>query len=571
MSNAIDFLYFNPEFQASSNVITVEQATAYLASNSSANTLVPDRSTLPSDIDPFSVLTTNRDTIPISWFNNVIYRAMSNEGLNSNEIYSKAKYVSSIAQNVIYTSNNNFQIGNNYYTFDSNNLRVGDQVKIFDNVASTYFFQVTAVYAHAFVVDTNPYVTYSGSNYVLDGIKTIDPLRLASIGLSRNLATLSNVAPDTGVFNPTLYKVLYQDAARLTDQQAYADFISKRKANILRVNNAEDILGNFVNTSNVKITGVNVVMSSNGASNRLISEFGVKQYTDSLFNAIGQNANFTEVVITSNFVAQGDAALCNNVYVASNLYVKNSTILTGTATLSNTLQVMQNTYLNSNVFINRNALIYGSLSVAGNTYNPRIGIGYYMDSNAAPSNVMYYSGSNVGIGSSNPSERLEVVGNVKVSNGSLYVSNGSIGIGLSNPSYLLQLSTDSAAKPSSTTWTVSSDRRLKENICEADNKRCYDIVKSLKLNSFKWRDEYISASHVYDRTKLGWIAQDVENVFPKAVKKSHMYGIKDCRTLDTDQIYATMYGAIQHLQQLVEDLQKENQDIKTFMKQSAWL
>jgi hypothetical protein len=32
-----------------------------------------------------------------------------------------------------------------------------------------------------------------------------------------------------------------------------------------------------------------------------------------------------------------------------------------------------------------------------------------------------------------------------------------------------------------------------------------------------------------------------------------------------------MYGAIQHLQQLVEDLQKENQEIRTLMGQSTWL
>lgn len=571
MSNAIDFLYFNPEFQAYSNVITLEQAITYLATYPNANALVPDRSSLPTNIEPSTILATNRDTVPISWFNDVIYRAMSNEGINSNEIFSKAKHISSIAQNIIYTGNNTFQLSNNYYTFGSNNLRTGDQIKVFDGVASTLLFQVANVTTNSFTVDANLYETYTGSNYVLDGIKTLDPLRLASIALTRNIATPSNVVPDTGIFNPTLYKVLYPDAARLTDQQAYTDFISKRKANILRVNNAEDIIGNFVETSNVKITGVNVVMSSNGASNRLISELGVKQYTDALFSAIGQNANFTEVVITSNFIAQGAASLCNDVNIESNLYVNNRSILTGVVTLSNTLQVMQNTFLNSNVYINRNALIYGNLSVAGTTYNPRIGIGYFMDSNSAPSNVMYYSGSNVGIGTSNPSERLEVYGNVKVSQGSIFVPNGNIGIGLSNPSYLLQLSTDSAAKPSSATWTVSSDRRLKENIKEADSKRCYDIVKNLKLKHFKWKDEYIPAWKANDRTKLGWIAQDVEQVFPKAVKKQPMHDIHDCRTLDTDQIYATMYGAIQHLQQLVEELQKENQEMKTLMGQSTWL
>jgi trimeric autotransporter adhesin len=41
---------------------------------------------------------------------------------------------------------------------------------------------------------------------------------------------------------------------------------------------------------------------------------------------------------------------------------------------------------------------------------------------------------------------------------------GNVGIGTSSPSYQLQLSTDSAAKPTSALWTIASDKRIKENI-----------------------------------------------------------------------------------------------------------
>ena len=40
-------------------------------------------------------------------------------------------------------------------------------------------------------------------------------------------------------------------------------------------------------------------------------------------------------------------------------------------------------------------------------------------------------------------------------NGAFYV-----GIGTTSPSYQLQLSTDSAAKPTSNTWTIASDARI---------------------------------------------------------------------------------------------------------------
>lgn len=41
---------------------------------------------------------------------------------------------------------------------------------------------------------------------------------------------------------------------------------------------------------------------------------------------------------------------------------------------------------------------------------------------------------------------------------------GNVGIGTSAPSYLLQLNADSAAKPTTNTWTIASDARLKTNI-----------------------------------------------------------------------------------------------------------
>ena len=101
-----------------------------------------------------------------------------------------------------------------------------------------------------------------------------------------------------------------------------------------------------------------------------------------------------------------------------------------------------------------------------------------------------------------------------------------------------------------------------------------------------------------DRHKLGWIAQDVESVFPKAVRihefkynqvfketvipaveeklnedgnvitpaqperieKGELISedvIEDCRDLNADQLYAAMYGAVQKLIAKVEALESE--------------
>ena len=164
--------------------------------------------------------------------------------------------------------------------------------------------------------------------------------------------------------------------------------------------------------------------------------------------------------------------------------------------------------------------------------------------------------------------------------------DGNVGIGTTSPSAQLELSTDSAKKPSTNTWTIASDSRLKTNITDADKDRCLEIVRQIPLKRYTWRDNVYSQEAVRDRSKLGWIAQDVESVFPKAVgTKRFTYNqvfedvvtpeldedgnavldedgnaktktekrlisedvIEDCKDLNSDQIYAVMYGAIQKL------------------------
>jgi len=184
------------------------------------------------------------------------------------------------------------------------------------------------------------------------------------------------------------------------------------------------------------------------------------------------------------------------------------------------------------------------------------------------------------------------------SDSSIYYNGGNVGIGLNNPTYKLQLLTDSAAKPGTNTWTISSDERLKDNIILADNERCIEIIKLVPLKHYKWKDNAYTLEQVRDRSKLGWIAQDVEKVFPKAVNKNRfIYNqvfqniinsdgsitkklisedvIEDCRELNSDQIYAVMYGAIQKL--IANDelksiqLQQQATDIAILQQQVAQL
>jgi hypothetical protein len=140
------------------------------------------------------------------------------------------------------------------------------------------------------------------------------------------------------------------------------------------------------------------------------------------------------------------------------------------------------------------------------------------------------------------------------------LSNGNVGIGTTTPSFQLQLSTDSAAKPTTSTWTVSSDQRIKLNIEDANVTTCYDTVKSLKLRRFEWDPSW--NSDVEDRHAVGFIAQEVKSYFPKSVRIVEANGFSDFHSLDVDQIYKTMYGALVKTIRDIEILEHEVSQLK---------
>jgi len=103
-----------------------------------------------------------------------------------------------------------------------------------------------------------------------------------------------------------------------------------------------------------------------------------------------------------------------------------------------------------------------------------------------------------------------------------------------------------------TSFPTGSDERIKEDIQEADLDICYENVKKLNLKYYKMKDEYVSPEYQKDRHNLGFIAQEVEKVFPNAVEERDIYGLPDLKTLNKDQIYASMFGAMQKLIRVVE-------------------
>ena len=148
-------------------------------------------------------------------------------------------------------------------------------------------------------------------------------------------------------------------------------------------------------------------------------------------------------------------------------------------------------------------------------------------------NTNVYHLGNVGIGTKTASYPLHVNGNMYVSS-TAYTGSGQ------------------------TTWTTVSDRRIKENIVKASYEKCLDNVKNIELYRFNFKNNVVNTN---DYNQLGFIAQEVQNVYPKAVEENMIKDktgeIPDLLSLNTTQINYTLYGAVKELIKKVEFLEKK--------------
>jgi len=92
-------------------------------------------------------------------------------------------------------------------------------------------------------------------------------------------------------------------------------------------------------------------------------------------------------------------------------------------------------------------------------------------------------------------------------------SNGYINVGNLTPSYNLHLAADSAAKPTTSSWTINSDARLKRNVEEVTD----DSLAMLE--SLRWiRYELNGLAEMPEGAKgLGLMAHELREVMPEAV------------------------------------------------------
>ena len=162
-------------------------------------------------------------------------------------------------------------------------------------------------------------------------------------------------------------------------------------------------------------------------------------------------------------------------------------------------------------------------------------------------------------------------------------ADGGVGMGgITNPAYILQLGSDSAAKPSTSTWTISSDSRLKKDI-KVHVESSLDIINSLEFKKFKYTDPENPKEY------LGLMADDVltneqlKNCVSKTkYKKVKTNGkirdspdyqetiveeIDDALGLDYHEIFVHGLASIKELSNQNKQLMDEIKELKNEIKQ----
>jgi hypothetical protein len=96
---------------------------------------------------------------------------------------------------------------------------------------------------------------------------------------------------------------------------------------------------------------------------------------------------------------------------------------------------------------------------------------------------------------------------------SLQAGGGNVGIGTASPAYQLQLSTDSAAKPATNTWTIASDARLKTVL--GDYEKGLDAICALRPVRYKYNG--FGGMVADGKEHISIVAQEAQEVFPECI------------------------------------------------------
>ncbi len=303
-------------------------------------------------------------------------------------------------------------------------------------------------------------------------------------------------------------------------------------------------------------SGFNVFMGYNAGNFTMGSTATISSHSS--YNiGIGYTAMFSNTTGSSN-VAIGNSSLVSNTSGTFNAAV-------GTATLG----------LNTTGYYNA---AFGPYALYGNTsshYNSALGnnAGRYISDGStqnSTSSTSVYLGSDTKSLFSGASNQIVIgydaigAGSNSVVLGSSTITKtllqGNVGIGTTDPQQKLHVyrGSDGAPvrfedtngycemNPTTTTWTCTSDERLKKEIVELSQNTSLENLNKLQAVTFKWKTQS-------DNTKrFGFIAQQVEPIFPEFVTTDE----KGFKSVAYGSFTPIIISAIQELDKKVQNLEQ---------------
>ncbi len=146
------------------------------------------------------------------------------------------------------------------------------------------------------------------------------------------------------------------------------------------------------------------------------------------------------------------------------------------------------------------------------------------------------------------------------SNALTILKNGFTGLGTSTPAYQLQLSLNSAAKPTSNTWTVPSDARLKTNVSDYTE----GLSTLLKIHPVWFT--YTGEAGMPKETGVGVLAQELQKIAPYMVGtwayRTDDGRSKDYLSVDNGAMTYMLINAVKEQQGIIEELKTQNSSMQ---------
>jgi len=146
----------------------------------------------------------------------------------------------------------------------------------------------------------------------------------------------------------------------------------------------------------------------------------------------------------------------------------------------------------------------------------------------------------------------------------LYVrDNGRVGIGTTNPSQALEI----VGRIRTNGINETSDRRFKKDIVSIES--ALENVMKLRGVSYKWRTNEYPEKKFEDGTQLGVIAQEIEEVFPEVVVTDE----EGYKSVEYGHLVPVLLEAVKELnsnhEESISTLKKENEQLKAQVNENS--